>query len=100
LVTSDRNFAIEAFEYECIVDYLVKPINADRFLIQKSELFEKTILKEFKPKGRTMQMNFINIDRRLVKIEMASVNIVQAKGDYIHIKTKIEIILNTEKNRG
>ena len=24
LVTSDRNFAIEAFEYECIVDYLVK----------------------------------------------------------------------------
>jgi DNA-binding LytR/AlgR family response regulator len=22
LVTSDRNFAIEAFEYECIVDYL------------------------------------------------------------------------------
>jgi two-component SAPR family response regulator len=35
LVTSDRNFAIEAFEYECIVDYLVKPINADRFLKTK-----------------------------------------------------------------
>ena len=25
LVTSDKNFAIEAFEYECIVDYLVNP---------------------------------------------------------------------------
>jgi two-component SAPR family response regulator len=24
LVTSDKNFAMEAFEYECIVDYLVK----------------------------------------------------------------------------
>jgi DNA-binding LytR/AlgR family response regulator len=34
-----------------------------------------------------MQMNYY-IDRRLVKIEMASVNIVQAKGDYIHIKTE------------
>jgi DNA-binding LytR/AlgR family response regulator len=44
--------------------------------------------KEFKPKGRTMQKFYINIDRRLVKIEMASVNIVQAKGDYIHIKTE------------
>ncbi|OXE95901.1 response regulator receiver domain-containing protein, partial [Flavobacterium araucananum] len=31
LVTSDKNFAIEAFEYECIVDYLVKPITEDRF---------------------------------------------------------------------
>jgi two-component SAPR family response regulator len=28
---SDKNFAIEAFEYECIVDYLVKPITQDRF---------------------------------------------------------------------
>jgi two-component SAPR family response regulator len=26
LVTSDKNFAIEAFEYECVIDYLVKPI--------------------------------------------------------------------------
>jgi DNA-binding LytR/AlgR family response regulator len=92
LVTSDRNFAIEAFEYECIVDYLVKPINADRFLkaIQKaSSLKKNTILKEFKPKGKDNANEFyINIDRRLVKIEMASVNIVQAKGDYIHIKTE------------
>jgi hypothetical protein len=48
-------------------------INADRFLkaIQKSELFEKnTILKEFKPKGRTMQMNFISISQ-ISKIEMS-----------------------------
>jgi len=38
LVTSDKNFAIEAFEYECIVDYLVKPITEDRFqkAIQKA----------------------------------------------------------------
>jgi two-component SAPR family response regulator len=36
LVTSDKNFAIEAFEYECIVDYLVKPITQDRLkAIQK-----------------------------------------------------------------
>jgi two-component SAPR family response regulator len=42
-ITSDRNFAIEAFEYECIVDYLVKPINADRFLkaIQKASSLKK-----------------------------------------------------------
>merc|ERR1712000_462541 len=31
LTTSDRNFAIEAFEYKCIIDYLVKPVTQERF---------------------------------------------------------------------
>ena len=31
LTTSDSNFAIQAFEYDCIVDYLVKPITLERF---------------------------------------------------------------------
>ena len=31
LTTSDSKFAIQAFEYECIVDYLVKPIKFERF---------------------------------------------------------------------
>jgi hypothetical protein len=43
---------------------------------------------------------YVNIDRRLIKIEMALVNIVQAKGDYIHIKTESKIILFIlQKNR-
>jgi DNA-binding LytR/AlgR family response regulator len=33
---------------------------------------------------------YVNIDRRLI-IEMASVNIVEAKGDYIHIKTETKL---------
>ena len=31
LTTSDKNFAIEAYEYPFIVDYLVKPISPERF---------------------------------------------------------------------
>lgn len=31
LTTSDKNFAFTAFEYGCVVDYLVKPITQDRF---------------------------------------------------------------------
>ena len=31
LTTSDRNFALEAFEYPSVVDYLVKPIEQERF---------------------------------------------------------------------
>jgi len=92
LVTSDRNFAIEAFEYECIVDYLVKPITEDRFqkAIQKANTYQlnssskgiQTVAED------NVKEFYVNIDRRLIKIEIASVNIVEAKGDYIHIKTE------------
>jgi len=41
LITSDRNFAIEAFEYKCIVDYLVKPITEERFLKAISKIEAK-----------------------------------------------------------
>ena len=92
LVTSDKNFAFEAFEYECIVDYLVKPITEDRFqkAIQKASSNKNT----FKATGikpiieDNVNEFYINIDRRLIKIDIASINIVEAKGDYIHIKTE------------
>lgn len=91
LVTSDRNFAIEAFEYECIVDYLVKPLSQERFLkaIKKikntsNEVTEKEIEVSI-PKDTSKEF-YVNIDRRLIKIDIASINIVEAKGDYINIK--------------
>ena len=91
LVTSDKNFAIEAFEYECIVDYLVKPIDIPRFdkAIVKAELAPKTggSSNENKEKEDTVNEFYVNIDRRLIKIEIASVSIVEANGDYILIKT-------------
>ena len=31
LITSDKEFAITAFEYDNVVDYLVKPISEERF---------------------------------------------------------------------
>ncbi|NHM07420.1 response regulator transcription factor [Flavobacterium sp. CYK-4] len=93
LVTSDKNFAIEAFEYECIVDYLVKPITEDRFqkAIQKANAKQLTVAST--SANKTVAEDnanefYINIDRRLIKIEFAAVNIVEAKGDYIHIKTE------------
>jgi len=92
LVTSDKNFAIEAFEYECIVDYLVKPITEDRFLkaVQKANTKQLTAVANVNKVLAEDNANefYINIDRRLIKIEFASVNIVEAKGDYIHIKTE------------
>lgn len=97
LITSDRNFAIEAFEYKCIVDYLVKPITEERFLkaVNKIEA-QKTTLPSYAESAEaqpvlpndTATEFYINIDRRLIKINMASINVIEAKGDYILIKTE------------
>lgn len=93
LVTSDKNFAIEAFEYECIVDYLVKPITEERFMkaIQKASSAQiPSSLPKTAQSVSEDNLNefYVNIDRRLIKIEFNLVTIVEAKGDYIHIKTE------------
>jgi DNA-binding LytR/AlgR family response regulator len=95
LITSDKNFAIDAFEYECIIDYIVKPITKERLLkaIQKAKTTpEITISSSITKVVAEDNLNefYINIDRRLIKIAFDSVNVVEAKGDYIHIKTDIK----------
>lgn len=95
LTTSDKQFAIDAFEYDCIVDYLVKPIELPRFIkaVEKARKFKSTAKVEEEAKATQEakeedQQLYINIDRRLIKIEIPSINLVEAKGDYILIKTK------------
>lgn len=104
LTTSDPQFAIEAFEYDCIVDYLVKPILLPRFekAITKVKTFQKklaeeaTVPQELKEQNLTEVADkkssdkdlYVNIDRRLIKIDIPSIYLVEAKGDYINIKTE------------
>lgn len=92
LTTSDPKFAIEAFQYECIVDYLLKPIEADRFKIAVNKAKKHQLVNaqtEEKKADASYENDFyINIDRRLIKIDIPSIYLVEAKGDYIHIKTE------------
>ncbi len=97
LTTSDKNFAIEAFEFDCIVDYLVKPITLPRFIkaVQKVKNFKTpqyaekpSTSKENDTTGGTDKEMYVNIDRRLIKIEFDKISLIEAKGDYILIKTE------------
>lgn len=94
LTTSDKNFALDAFEYDCIVDYLVKPITLPRFLkaIQKAESFTPKAAIDDSTQDVSLPNEendlYINIDRRLIKIDIPTINLIEAKGDYILIKTE------------
>lgn len=92
LTTSDANFAIQAFEYDCIVDYLVKPVTMQRFekaiIKAKSKAVNNTADRKTTQKDSSGNDLYVNIDRRLIKIDIPSIYLVEAKGDYIHIKTE------------
>lgn len=93
LTTSDANFAIQAFEYNCIVDYLVKPITPERF---KKAILKAESKKTAQPKAEVLDKLetssgndlYVNIDRRLIKIDIPSIYLIEAKGDYIKVKTE------------
>ncbi len=94
LTTSDRNLALEAFEYDFVIDYLVKPLSLPRFLkgVKKAEKFSlksPANSKNFDNENKTNSDHtlYINIDRRLIKIAILSIYLIEAKGDYITIKT-------------
>ena len=91
LTTSDQKFAIEAFEYDCIVDYLLKPIEIPRFekAILKIEKQQTTKISNTNSSALDHKNDFyVNIDRRLIKIDLPQIYLIEAKGDYIHIKTE------------
>ena len=92
MITSDPNFAIEAFEYDFIIDYLLKPLQFDRFkkAIEKSKTKNLTLASNETNSSRKAIENdfYISIDRRLIKIDLPSIYLIEAKGDYIKIKTE------------
>jgi DNA-binding LytR/AlgR family response regulator len=97
LTSSHANFALEAFEYNCVVDYIEKPMTQARFdkAVEKAKLFSNSKI-EMKDLPATTVVNesnsdlYVNIYKRLVKISFDSINLIEAKGDYILIKTDKE----------
>lgn len=98
LTTSDRNFALDAFEYDCVVDYLVKPITPERFAKAVARIKERSSVTQkveepisANPDETTTTIGndlYVNIDRRLVKINVPDICVIEAKGDYIKIKAE------------
>ena len=93
LTSSDKNFAIKAYEYACIADYLVKPILLPRFkkTIQKvnnliSQKHEGDFLEKLVEKVSETEL-YINVAKRLIKIDIPRIYLIEAKGDYVNLKT-------------
>jgi len=91
LITSSKNYAVEAFEHD-VLDYVVKPISYARFL-QAAQKALAAVEAHTSPATEAIevpqntQFTFVKVDSRLVKVLFDEVRYVEALGDYVHIVT-------------
>ncbi len=88
LITSDKTLAINAFEYNYIIDYLTKPIENERFLKAIDRLRKIDIIKNNHSDHKETPVSeklFVNINKKLIGLDLNSINYIEAKGDYIAI---------------
>jgi len=85
-ITSHPDYAIEAFEHD-VTDYLVKPINFQRFL--KSVDRAEKIHNAFGIEETEKNTIYVKSDSRLIKIDLTKLTYIEALGDYVRIHSKL-----------
>ncbi len=101
LTTAYNEYAIEGYEHD-VVDYLLKPITFDRYMIavQKARLRlqEKTTETALQPASSEEHI-FIKTEYRIQKLAFTSILYIEALRDYIAFHTATGKILSLESMR-
>ncbi len=104
LISNDSEKALKAFEYDNIIDYLLKPIDFTRFAKSMTKM-KKNLERNSAPEaGKSSKSDddklFINVNKRLIKIDFDDIDFIEASGDYVRINTedKKHLVHSTMKN--
>jgi DNA-binding LytR/AlgR family response regulator len=97
LTTSYPEYALEGFEND-VVDYLLKPITYDRFIIAINKVKER-FSQGNQDNAEVPNYIFIKTGHRIQKIELSSILYIEALRDYIAFHTKEGKMLCLENMR-
>ena len=89
--TAYRDYAVESYELN-VVDYLLKPIAFDRFLMAINKVVESeghSSLIANQESDNLMDSNpylFLKADRKMVKVHLNDITYIESLKDYIRVK--------------
>ncbi len=88
LITAYEKYALEGYNLN-VVDYLLKPVELNRFIQACNKANELYLLKQ-KPKQESAQQPyfFVNVEYSLHKIDKADITWIESLKDYIKIHLK------------
>lgn len=87
-VTSNREYAVEAFEHS-VCDFLVKPVDFSRFVKASERVVPKSqgTTESNEADSANKKYIFIKVDTRFVKLNLDDILYLEANGDYVVFKT-------------
>jgi len=98
MTTAYNQYAIDGYEFD-VVDFLLKPITFDRFMIAANKAQEKL---EIKPSTSNSSVDeerdyiFVKSEYKMQKINLSEILYFEGMGDYVSIITEKERILTLE----
>jgi two-component system, LytTR family, response regulator len=86
ITTAYHQYAVEGFDLN-VTDYLLKPIEFDRFLIAVNKVKAAQKEKQTIESGETRDYLFLNVQKKKVKILFSDIVYIESQREYIKIVT-------------
>lgn len=93
ITSAYHQYALESYNYK-IVDYLLKPIEFNRFLKSITKL--KSYIKEKSQLTEAKQL-MVNVGKKKVKINISEIIYIESAGAYVKIFTLNELVISKLK---
>lgn len=100
LTTAYRDYAVESYDYD-VLDYLVKPIQFDRFLKAIGKYYQRlsALTPVSQPVSDAFEQAylFFRVDREQQKVWLKDILYIEGMGDYVKIFTSSGSIVTYER---
>jgi len=83
MITSESDFAVDSYNYPQVIDYLLKPINFDRF----EDAVGKYSAKASTPKSVEKEVLYIKDGKKWVPVKMAELYYIKSESNYVSLHT-------------
>lgn len=86
ITTAYHQYAVEGFNLN-VTDYLLKPIEFERFLVAVNKVRSAHAEKEKSPDNQDKDFIFLNVQKKKVKILFSEIVYIESQREYIRIVT-------------